>query len=89
MFSSPNSSGLFLPQNQTYNPDLAIEKLDMGNLMKNSHYRDLFGRWGQATQQIMQNAEYQQGLFQQISALQAEVATLRAANLRYELLGLE
>lgn len=92
LFTSPgtNISGLFLPRDQGHeSQDLVIEKLEMCDLMRNPHYRDLFQQWTQATQQVIQNADYQRGLFQQINTLQAEVAELKAANTHYELQGFQ
>lgn len=54
-----------------------IENLELPDLMKNPHVRELFNKWTEANQRTVQHTETQSKLLNQINVLQNEIHSLR------------
>lgn len=78
--SSPNFSGLYPLPPQTpgfIGFERQIEDLELADLLKNKHVRELFKGWKDATEVILGNVESHKDLLQQINTLTKEVYSVK------------
>jgi len=75
-------AGGFPPGHQNVSsPTVQVESLSLADLMKNRHVQNMYNKWQEASNQVIQSAQMQQNLWQENSRLTAEVNALQSGNL--------